>query len=1073
MIRRNSPLLAALFALGAILLASSPGYSADWDRFPPLEPREHVALKKRFDGPKYDDLRTCYRRFDSRVGADYYAAMVDVTAESGSRSRKESDARGFAKALYGAWQDEGRLDGEDDILVVLGLRNRSIAIHPGAKWKKIGFDGEVIDNTIDASHFEKHRSRRNYVEALCSLATAVDLRLASLEQEMSRRIAALQQRLPELDEKLTGLHKKVAARFEEHANDDHPFGKELLGKLAAARTKLDDAKSLLEDKPKEAVHLADQVEAVLQPVRANLETFNEDMNRLDEVEEELAALKTTIEQREDLASEEPQAALLQVAKCEQKAKEIRQDYEGTPWQVRDCQRAAEVHLGKADIHGFYLRTVLPAIAIALLVLLLIGFLVLRTLRRRRALRQLEPDLAEWRRRLDDASQHIYELELACPSYFASGRTPWQGDSQDIDQRVAGATDRMSQLLAEGRNVLARAEALHKKSHLLDARRLEAALGVLRESQVTLAEAYGGNASTLLGDLDAAHRQALEHLDEVVETSTRLTEQSSQAADAVSLATAAVDERGELGLPTEHLSEPLEKALDAWKRATRLADHDPVRAAQIFGQAYAQLDEVAQRAASGNEVVQRVQGPLGEMGETLNQKIRQLQFARVDLDKLRFEPQQELDASKRDAARIVDLVNRAREDQACEAVAALQVRMDRLADRLEVVADASEHAPQRIAELTERGKELKERLMQTSYALKSLPAKEAYSEESKKVGRYQSHINRLSKQLSQAKRNHAAKHYLTSSEQLDDIAALLDDAEALLTELGEVEQSVEHARAESGELYAACEPMVQDLQARAKQPGVCRTLRTLMSEQFVSLQMIGDQMEADQANWLEARRELQSVRKVIDFLEVEINADLETYAQASSLAKRLQDDLSSLAQPSTDSAQVVTHANEMLAGWSAQLDEGSSGGLTLLRTGHEVAKAVARATKAASTPLALSVASQHAYALSRYDEVHASAYGYDVFGDCSHVAAELDEATAAVDAGDRATALALLEAAIEQIELEDARADAAAQREYRKAQAKNMIHDAASNGREGPAMLGKRSSWANAVSTLGEPSGAMS
>jgi hypothetical protein len=1062
--------LPGIFAFCVVLLASSPGSSAEWDRFPPLEPREHVALKKRFDGPKYNDLRSCYRKFDSRVDADYFATMVDVTAESGSRSRKQDDARPFAKAMYQAWQEEGHLDGEDDVLVVLGLSNGSIAVHPGAKWKKLGFEGEVIDNTIEASHYKKHRRRRNYTEALCSLANAVDLRLASLEQEMEERVAGLQKRLPTLDEKLTALHKTVVARFDEQENDDHPFGKSLRARLAAARTKLDDAKSLVEDKPKEAVHLADQVEAVLQPVRADLEEFNEDMSKLDAAEEDLAALEATIQQRPDLESEETQAALLQLVECEQKAKEIRQNYEGKPWQVRDCQRDAEVHLGRADVHHYYLRTVLPMLAIILLVLLVIGFVVARTLRRRRALRQLEPDLAEWRRRLDGAAQRLYELELVCPTYFASGRTSWQGDSEQLDRGVADAAESMSQLLSEGRDILAQAEALHKKSHPLDARRLEAALGVLRETSVTLTQAYDKTAATLLGDLDDAHRQAIEHLDEVVEATNRLSEQSSRAAEAVTQATRAVEQRRTLGLPADHLSEPLEGVLDVWKTARRQSAHDPRRAATLFEQAADGLEDIAKRAESGNEVVQRVQGPLSETSETLHQKIRQLQFARVDLAKLRFDPQQELDAALQNAVRVVDMVAKAREDDAREAVESLQADIDRLAHRLNVVAEASEHAPERAAELTARGKELKERLLQMSYTLKSPETKEAYRDESKKVARYQTHINRLSKQLKQAQRDHAAKHYLAASEELDAIDDLLGGAETLLGELGDLEQTIEHARDQSRQLFAACDPMFQDLQSRAKQPGVCKTLRTLMSEQFVSLQMVGDQMETQQINWLEARDELQSLHKLGEFLKSELDADLEAYVQARSLAARLQSDLSSLA----DSSQVVQHARQMHAGWNSQLEEGANGGLTLLRTGREVAKAAGRATKAASTgnaSLALSAASQHAYALSRYHEVHAKSYGYGVFGDCSQLVDELDRATAAVDAGDHTTALALLEAVIEQIELEDAHGDAASEREYRKAQAKMMVHDATSGDAEGPGGPGNRSSWASAVSTLGEPSGA--
>src|SRR5690554_111953 len=406
-------ILPIALAFFSILWAPAIGFSAEWDAFPELKPREHIAIKRLYDGPKYRDLRTCYRRFDSRVGAKYYGAMVEVTDESGSRSRKNDDAGPYAKALYDAWTTERILNAEKDILVVFGLRNRSIAIQPGAKWAKIGFDAQTITQTIDASHFQKHLDRREYSDALCSLLTAVDLRLVTLQQKMKERVDAIEQRLPELDTKLSALHDEVAARFAELPTEEHPFGQKLLGQLAAARTQLDSATELGAEDPEAAVLLADKVEAVLQPVRSDLKIFNEDMAQLDTLEAEVAALKTTILAREDVGEKHPKLALLQVSKCEELAAKIRTDYAEKPWQVRDCQRLAEVELARADVHHYYLSSLLPMLGFALLILLLIGFVILRTLRRRRALAQLKPTLAEWQNRLESAArseEHTSELQ---------------------------------------------------------------------------------------------------------------------------------------------------------------------------------------------------------------------------------------------------------------------------------------------------------------------------------------------------------------------------------------------------------------------------------------------------------------------------------------------------------------------------------------------------------------------------------------------------------------------------------------------------------------------------------------
>lgn len=1067
MFRRHSRLVGYL-VISTLLLASIPAFAADWDSFPELEGRQHVAIKKRFDGPLYDDLRRCYRRFDSRVGAEYFAAMVDVTDESGSRSRKKNDAGPYAQALFEEWKKGPELEGDDGILIVLGLRNRSVAVHPGSKWTKIGFEGEVIEETIEASHFPKLHRRRNYVDALCSLVTDIDLRLAELQREMKENIAALEKRLPDLDKKLTALDDKVSARFE----GDHPYGDKLLSRLAAARTKLDEAKSLAEDKPTEAVDLADEVEAVLQPVRADLERFNQDMTQLASFEEELAALQTTIEARPDLEWEEPQAALVQLAKCEQMVADIRQNYEKRPWHVRDCQRKAEAHLARADAHYFYLRTVLPAVAIGLLVVLLAGFVIARRLRRRRALAALEPDLAEWRRRLDNAAKRLDGLAQTCPAYFAAGRSAWDGESAELDRQVGAATNRMALLLREGRELLAEAETLRDKSHPLDAKRLEKALETLRETPVTLDDSYVGTASELLADVDTAYIQARERLDEVTETSERVTTSAARANDTVAQASYAVQQRRDLGLPAEHLSEPLEAATAAWNQATQLAAVDPVRAAKIFDEAADRLDEIARRADEGNEAVQRIQGPLAELGEELHQQTRQLRFARVDLSKLSFEPKQELESAKRRAVEIVDLVAKANEDEATEGLAALEADMSRLAERLDVIAEARDGVPERLAALDARSNDLKERLIEMRYTLRSL-AKEsdsqAFADESKRLGKYHARLNALAKRVATIEKHHASGRYFVASEKVGALERLFDAAESLLSELGHIDQDVDAARARAAELVEVCEPMVRGLQERVKQPGASPTLREVLAEQAVSFEMLRDQVRAEQADWLAARDELLALHKVLTFLGTEVDADLAAFERARQLAGKLAADLGALAPSSNQAREVIARAEQMLTGWSSQLEEGTGGGRTQLRTGQEVARACARAADIANgaQPVELAAAAQLAYARTRYDEVHGQPYGYGIGADCSTLTGDLDAATNALKSGAHAKALVRAEEVIEQIELEAARAASAAEREYRRARVSLLAHQQTARDVVSPASLGGSSSWAASVSTVDE------
>jgi predicted nucleic acid-binding Zn-ribbon protein len=771
MLHRGTPLVASLIAC-VILLTGVSADAADWDRFPDLEPRSHVAIETRFDGSRYDELRRYFRRFDLRV-------------------------------------------------------------------------------------------------------------------------AMLKERLPTLDDELVALTQKVDDRFD----SDHPFGDTLASRLASARTNLDRAKSLVEKEPRRAFSLADEAEAVLQPVRSKLERFNRDMSRLTDIEEDLSAIEAAIAKRSDRQSDQAQAASRKLAECRQQAKEIRTTNQGKPADVRDCLRAAETYLGKADVHSFYLRTVLPTLAIALLVVLLVGFLLVRRRRRQRALKWLEPALAKWRQHIDDATGRLDALEHEAPTYFSSSiaRPGWQGDSARFDRQAANAANHLSLLIQRGRDILSRAESLYDQSHRLDARRLEQALDLLNETTIELEfqEPFRCQASELWGEVEVAERHVAEQIDAVNDITACLDEQSSRANRAAKHATQSVDLRGELGLTPEHLTEPLAAGIDTLQKARRQSPKDPLRAVETFEAAATQLDEVAQRAQRGNEIIRRVQGELATAGDELDEKIRKFRFFGINVRKLSFYPVQELEAAKRQAMRVVELVAEAREDEARQLLDKLQAEVDRLDERLEIVTQAREGVPKRIEQLTVRSESLKTRLLQTRYVLRVMGPDnqaKAFERESKTLGKYHARINRLPKLFAKAKEHHDEGRFLLASEEMDTVEAFFNVAESLVADLEGVDDKVEEARAQCKEWLSECEPVLRELQSRAKQDGVDAVLRTLIAEQAVSFQLVHDQIRAEQTSWLTARDELLSIKRVMVFLNDEIDVDLEAHEQAQAAGTKLDPEI---------------------------------------------------------------------------------------------------------------------------------------------------------------------------------------
>ncbi|MEM7350431.1 MAG: hypothetical protein AAF657_06465 [Acidobacteriota bacterium] len=169
-------LLISCVAVGAAL----PAAGQNWDPFPVLRSGQHAAVQADLDGPAFDNLRNCLSRFDSAAGAGFYAAVVGVTSIDGSASPERSDAVPYVDALFDAWRTTGQINPETDVLMVVGLRNRAVAVRPGNRWADQGFEGVAVRQAIEASSFASYARSGDYGLALCDLALALDRRIASL-----------------------------------------------------------------------------------------------------------------------------------------------------------------------------------------------------------------------------------------------------------------------------------------------------------------------------------------------------------------------------------------------------------------------------------------------------------------------------------------------------------------------------------------------------------------------------------------------------------------------------------------------------------------------------------------------------------------------------------------------------------------------------------------------------------------------------------------------------------------------------------------------------------------------------
>jgi septation ring formation regulator EzrA len=713
-------LLVSLFTVVLGLLLSTPVSAAEWDRFP--DPRSHVGIKKRFDGPKYTDLRRCLRGLDSRVDAEYFAGLVDVTDKEGSRSRKADDARPYADALFEEWD----LDGSEDVLMVVGIRNRSLGVRPGEKWQKLGLDERTIDETVEASDYEKYRRRGDYGDALCSLATALDYRLAALEQSMKRRIERIGSRLPELEKEHAALAKRVDASFPE----EHPYGDQLREKLGLASQFLSDAKETLEKEPTRAVNLADNATEAMDEVREKLQLYKSKVGDLDDIEAKIETLRRQIEDRDDAEREGPQQALSMLQECQSQVDATRQTLETNPASIRVCIAEVEARLARADVHHEYRSEVVPTVVTVALASVLVVLVILLFLRRRRTLSWLRPEMEEWRRELEDARQRLAGLASRFPEYFGD-RDPWVGESASLDEQIRYHTTTAALLRERGHALLERAEKSASSIIPLAIFGPERAMRLLRNEPVsfeagaqpdespirgTLPNPYSAESAKLLGDLYQNLVDSVSLLEQAASDLEEVFSMRELAAQLHQAGNEAVAARRELGLPMVDIQQTLDELADEHDRVRALARRDPLSAKAHLEELVEKLESTNADLGAANEAYRRVTGPLSEKGEALRNRIRELKRKGISIEEAGFNPADALDATARLAERVEELARSGRGEEALDKTQELAAQLEDLQQLIAVSEEAEDVIPDTLEGIKEQRDALKSDILKVRVAI---------------------------------------------------------------------------------------------------------------------------------------------------------------------------------------------------------------------------------------------------------------------------------------------------------------------------------------------------------------------
>lgn len=779
-----------LFAMAFVLLiVSTDAMAANWDAVPELEPREHFVVKRRFDGPRYNSLRACYRTARSQIGARYYGTLVDITDSEGSRSREAANADAFATHVATEWSD--RVREENDIVLVSGIINRSVGVHLGKKWKEMGASQEMIADAIAGSSFPSMLNRRLYDDAMCELIGIVDLRVAAFEAEHGRKVAAEKEAIAPVEEAVKALEERVGQRLPEGDFD------RVRTPLTAARDHLDKALAAVETNPWQSETLRLKIPGKLEEATLHLEGYLASVAELDRAEQEIATIRQGINNRPDQGWQNVIDASQKLEECEALAKTQRQGQDASATVVFACLSEVREELAAGKKRHYYLARAFPLFLFSLFVVIAALIVVLRWRRRRRVKHVLKPIFTAWQRGLTESGERLAQLEDSYPWYFQPRSSFWKGEDGNLDRQITDAIQRASVFQQWAIELLESTHLLYKNSTGLNVSKLEQALRQLVRSQteveagqahpamplsLPLSQSYSTNASEIFVDIHRALLEAYTGLGLVADTQQKLHEARVSCEHAQAAALTEVEARRAFGMDAARLTQELARADAILAQAQEEATQRPAVAIGLFDQARAACRAIENNALAGNRVLRGLAEQAQAYRAQIENSRERLSASRYEVQQRGYQPQQALQGYEDEVRTIMKYVASGRDQDAQQRLDALLENLDTQARRLNVSLEAPKLIPKVSEELAGLRDEVKERLFGIRMVAASQHGLEEVSEASEDVPALRNLVSRLDSLLQRVQDELAKGRVLTAASDLATIVHIFEQGTAAISRM---------------------------------------------------------------------------------------------------------------------------------------------------------------------------------------------------------------------------------------------------------------------------------------------------
>ncbi len=890
---------------GIVLLASfAPNVVLAWDAFPTLAPGAHYGSNVEWS--TQTGINTCLAELSASSKANYYAAIVNNTSRSNNRS--DNDAVPYVDALNTAWA--GRLRPDLDILMVLGVDNRAVAIHPGSTWVATGFESAEIRATIDASSFKNFARSQDYTGAVCALAKTVENRITTLEGRQAAVLESVRASLQVWREKVPALEARVRAEV----SDPDAQGMALVA-LQSATEDIEAAAFAVSQKNVPEVqarrvlvnHSIDQVETFLERIKTGKTESEQFRAALKEFDAEVQASVLTSAAKSSLKK-----ASAECRSLEPSASDL---FHGLLYRdtAERCLRGLKRSFQDEKAQHFYRTRIVPGFVLLGLVLGLMVALLAFFWRRNSAKKMAQVQLDIWSTKLGQAGERLLDLESRFASYLSQSNERYLGHTAALDVESADAVNLVFLMYDQATIIRKRAQKTFESAPIYRVKDFERCVSLLTTTPISfelgipekelrvflpLTKSYSGTAASVLNELDLRYEEAARNLAELQAVVDQAMQWSSTVQEARSALEAAMATRVERGFPVEvYLAElaVIEPELDTFLTH---ATYDPIAANADAEALLARIRALATRVEVGNQVLKVLIDEITPMAQALRSKVGVLREAGWAIREPGFDPDAVLDHGSLVARNIRNTLAKYEDVEAAALQEELLRQIQVATERVSTTVKARDAVPRRVATLKASNKRLEGDIPDARAALSRLEADHAlsaYRVESDNLDELVGVLKSIGEWISKIESQFAREEYLAATADIETCQAMLDDGDALIRAIHEVETSLIAQRNEAFEWKTYIESTLRDLRSNADKPGVGAARRTRLTELESAAIVVVESMEVPLPDWHEIHAATGDLKALVEALDAECSRGRSSAALSADEFVQVKAKVTTLAQ----------------------------------------------------------------------------------------------------------------------------------------------------------------------------------